>query len=127
LDYFSAALGLLVPTPAVVKERYGSGGTVTRQELEEGYNTYHRDDNVDASIGGVGVGGNDSDSSAVILVCNSGYLSEVRVCYKKKADGEGGVGDRMQCPETITKEDTCGDTIKIASFDDSTARLVVAE
>ncbi len=116
-----------MPTPAVVKERYGSGGTVTRQELEEGY-TYHRYDNVSASIGGVGLlWGNDSDSSAVILVCKSGYLSEVRVCYGKKADGEGGVGDRMQCPDTITKEDSCGDTIKIASFDDSTAGLVLAE
>ena len=130
MDYFTAALGLLVPTPAVVKERYGSGtGEVTRQELVEGY-TYHRYDNAELSVGGVR--GNDDISSAVILVCKSEYLSEVRVCYEKKANegdvgGEvGGVGDRMQCPDSVMKEDTCGNTIKIASFVGMAADTVVA-
>ncbi len=128
LDYFSSALGMLVPTPSVVKERYGSRGEVTRQELEKGY-TYHRYDNDDASKGGLGVAEVDDASSAVILVCKSGYLSEVRVCYEKKSSREGGavggVGDRMRCPASVIREDTCGATVKIASFVEMIAEKAV--
>ena len=117
-----------MPTPSVVKERYGSRGEVTRQELEQGY-TYHRFDNDDTSKGRLGGPVNDDASSAVILVCKSGYLSEVRVCYEKKPNEEGGavggVGDRMRCPASVVREDTCGDTIKLAHFDVFTANVGV--
>mmetsp|Transcript_5634 Transcript_5634/g.12821 ORF Transcript_5634/g.12821 Transcript_5634/m.12821 type:complete len:297 (+) Transcript_5634:165-1055(+) len=89
-DYFATALDLLLPTPSIVKENYGS--VVKRGDLEEGYE-----------------GGDMS-----VLVCKNGYLSEVRVCYEK-VDG-GVVGKRVTCPATILKEESCGDEIKIASF-----------
>ena len=91
LDYFQSALDRLLPTPETVKQYYGS--IVKREELEE-------DDFVDA-----------------VFVCKHGYLSEVRVCFDKADDG-GVVGDRVSCPDTILREDSCGDEIKIASFDD---------
>ncbi len=91
-----------MPTPAVVKERYGSGGGyVTRQELEAGY------------------------KSTAVLICKSGYLSEVRVCFEKKAKEGGEVGARIQCPASILKEDSCGATVKIASFVDMIADKAV--
>ena len=89
-DYFATALDLLLPTPAVVKENYGSA--VKRKDLEEGY------------LG--------SDMS--VFVCKYGYLSEVRVCLEKMPDMS--VGERVTCPEANLKADNCGDEIKIASF-----------
>lgn len=91
LDYFRAALGLLVDTPPVVRESIGS--TVVRDDLLGSY-------------GGEGM---------TALVCKGGgYLSEVRVCF---ARGEGGaVGDRIVCPGAILGEDSCGDEIKVAAF-----------
>ena len=91
LEYFQSALDRLLPTPETVKQYYGS--IVKRDDLEE-------EDFVDA-----------------VFVCKHGYLSEVRVCFDKADDG-GVVGDRVSCPDTILREDSCGDEIKIASFDD---------
>jgi ribonuclease T2 len=93
-DYFMTALDLLLPTPSIVRENYGS--VVKREDLEKGY------------LG--------SDMS--VFVCKNGYLSEVRVCFEKVEDGA--VGERVTCPESILKEDSCGDEIKIASFDSRT-------
>ena len=87
--YFETALNLLMPTPSVVKKNYGK--TIKRDDLEKGY------------LGSV-------------LVCTHGYLSEVRVCYEKVKEG-GAVGERVLCPESMLKEDSCGDEIKIASFE----------
>lgn len=104
-EYFIAALGLLMPTPTVVKKSYGSGGgEVTRQELEAGY------------------------GSTAVFLCNSGYLSEVRVCFERKAkeDGVGvDVGDRIQCPDSMLEQDSCGETVNIASFIKMTADKVI--
>jgi len=101
-DYFSTALKLLLPTPSVVKEKYGD--IVERTELEKGF------------------GGDGADDTNTVLVCKSGYLSEVRVCFGK-VDG-GAVGERRPCPGTVLKEDSCGDDIKIASFDTRVATTV---
>lgn len=85
-------------TPGVVKENYGSA--VGRAELEEGY------------------GGTDM----TVLVCKAGYLSEVRACFEKRADGAP--GDRVTCPASMLREDSCGDEIKIASFDANAAAAI---
>jgi len=89
-DYFATALDLLLPTPSIVKENYGS--VVKRKDLEEGYH------GADMSV----------------FVCKYGYLSEVRLCYEKMEDGA--VGERVTCPSSNLKENSCGDEIKIASF-----------
>ncbi|KAL9186840.1 hypothetical protein ACHAXT_010560 [Thalassiosira profunda] len=89
-SYFSTALNLLLPTPSIVKEKYGS--VVKRSELMEGYG-----------------------EEGAVLACNKGFLSENRVCFEK-AEG-GAVGARAKCPESVLSEDSCGeDEIKIASF-----------
>ena len=124
--YFYAALQLLLPTPTIIKERYdsNSGGSgdsvVTRSELIDGYAT-----------------STTSTSKDTVLVCSKyGYLSEVRVCYEKKTtkdsaseNGSGGsssgnVGKRISCPDVILKEDNCGETIKIASFNEHELNVV---
>lgn len=97
-DYFMTALDLLLKTPIIVKENYGS--VVKREDLEKGY------------LG--------SDMS--VFVCKHGYLSEVRVCFEKMADGAP--GERVTCPQSILKEDSCGDEIKIASFDSSVTTAI---
>ena len=103
-DYFSKALSLLLPTPSIVKENYGS--VVKREDLLAGYS--------------YGVGNN--DGTTAVFVCKYGYLSEVRVCFEK---GEGGApGERVNCNDSVVKEDSCGDEIKIASFD--SARMTTA-
>ena len=89
-DYFSSALGLLLDTPAVVKEGYGS--SVLKSELLDGYGGEER----------------------TALVCKSGYLSEVRACFEKREDGLP--GERMDCPAKVLSEGSCGDSIEIASF-----------
>lgn len=81
---------MLLPTPALVKSGYGS--VVKKEELIEEY------------------GG----PTMAIAVCKSGYLTEVRVCFGKEEGGEP--GERMECPDVVLKEGSCGDDIKIASF-----------
>lgn len=90
-DYFAMALHLLLPTPPIVKDNYGA--VVKRKELEEGYD----------------------GSDMAVFACKYGYLSEVRLCFEKMEDGT--VGDRVACPASNLKQDSCGDEIKIASFD----------
>ena len=89
-DYFQNALNLLLATPEVVAKGYGD--TVSKAELVEGY------------------GG----ESMAALVCKSGYLSEVRACFGKNIDGTP--GERMECPEKVLEEGSCGEEIRIASF-----------
>ena len=121
---------------------YG-GGTVTRSELITGYatstttsNDFHRDippPPLSPSLSSYLKG-----QKETVLVCSkNGYLSEVRVCYEKtnsnnntnnntdknddnngKGGGGGNVGKRIPCPELILREDNCGETIKIASFNE---------
>jgi hypothetical protein len=72
--YFSTALQLLVPTPPIVKERYrnnGGVGIVTRSELLAGYSF---------TTAGVDLKG---EKETILSCSEDGYLSEVRVCYKK--------------------------------------------
>jgi len=97
-DYFMTALDLLLRTPSIVKENYGS--VVSREDLEEGY------------LG--------SDMS--VFVCKRGYLSEVRVCLEKMEDGSP--GERVSCPETLLKADSCGNEIDIASFDSKVTPVI---
>lgn len=99
-DYFATALKLLVPTPAIVKDNYGS--VVKHTAINEQYT------------------GNDTP----VLICKRGYLSEVRICYEKREGGEA--GERITCPDTILKEDSCGDEIKIASFDNTEGIAAIA-
>jgi ribonuclease T2 len=139
--YFHTALQLLLPTPTIIKERYdsisddGSGGVVTRSELIAGYATSSSND-ISSYL---------KEEKETVLVCSkSGYLSEVRVCYEKKktmttynsakdgengsggssssssssSSGNGNVGKRITCPNVILKEDNCGETIKLASFNE---------
>lgn len=96
-DYFHSALGLLLDTPAVVRDGYGT--TVEKKTLIQGY------------------GG---DNMAA-LVCKSGYLSEVRACFTKNKDGTP--GERMECPEKILSAGSCADQIYIASFDQAPADI----
>jgi len=92
-DYFNTALDLLLSTPSIVKESYGS--LAKREELE-----------ADPYLGG--------DMS--MFVCKQGdFLSEVRVCYEKMADNA--VGERVSCPGSMLTEDSCGEEIRIATFD----------
>mmetsp|Transcript_16046 Transcript_16046/g.33659 ORF Transcript_16046/g.33659 Transcript_16046/m.33659 type:complete len:292 (-) Transcript_16046:192-1067(-) len=97
-DYFSAALDLLLPTPPLVKSGYGS--VVNRDELIKEY------------------GG----PSMAIVVCKAGFLSEVRVCFGKEEGGKP--ADRMECPGVVLNEGTCGEKIKIASFDSSVDSVI---
>ncbi len=92
LDYFSHALKELVPTPSIVTDAEEQHARVKKDDLLEAY------------------GG----AQLVALVCEKGYLSEVRVCHQKETDGS--VGERMECPETILMEDSCVSEIGIASF-----------
>lgn len=89
-DYFHSALGLLLDTPPLVREGYGT--TVDREALVQGY------------------GG----ESMAALVCKSGYLSEVRACFEKGVDGMP--GGRMECPNKVLEENSCGEKVAIASF-----------
>ena len=92
LDYFSHALKELIPTPSIVTDAEEQHAVVKKDDLLAAY------------------GG----AQLVVLVCEKGYLSEVRVCHQKEADGN--VGERMECPETILRESSCGSDIGIASF-----------
>ena len=49
------------------------------------------------------------------------------MCYEKKTNGGavGGVGERIRCPALVVREDTCGDEIKIASFDSITTGVSI--
>ena len=96
-DYFSSALHLLLETPSVVKHGYGT--TVHKNELLDGY------------------GG----GTMAALVCKSGYLSEVRACFEKQEDGMP--GKRMECPQAVLSENSCGEEIEIASFEVLTASV----
>ena len=106
--YFRTALGLLLPTPPIVGEKKGS--VVSREELASGY--------AESS--------SSSSSADAVFVCKHGYLSEVRVCYAKGLAGSGFVGLRMSCPDTIVREDNCGERIEIASFDGGTSKTMSA-
>eukprot|EP00986_Skeletonema_menzelii_P015570 scaffold12056_cov155-Skeletonema_menzelii.AAC.1 len=92
LDYFSHALKELIPTPSIVTDAEEQHAVVKKDDLLAAY------------------GG----AQLVVLSCWRHYLREVRVCHQKEADGS--VGERMECPETILRESSCGSEIKIASF-----------
>lgn len=92
LNYFSHALKMLIPTPSIVKE------------AEEQHSFVKKDDLL-AVYGG---------DQLAALICNKEYLSEVRVCHQKEADG--GAGDRMDCPQSVLMASSCGSEIRIASF-----------
>ena len=81
-----------MPTPTIVTDA-------------EEQHTFVKKDDLLAAYGG---------DQLVVLVCEQGYLSEVRVCHQKETDGS--VGERMTCPETILRESSCGSEIGIASF-----------
>lgn len=89
-EYFETALNLLVETPEVVANSYGE--TVSKSELIQGY------------------GG----ETMTALVCQGGYLSEVRTCFEKNQDGTP--GERMECPQKVLEEGSCDEEIRIASF-----------
>jgi ribonuclease T2 len=92
LDYFSHALKKLIPTPSIMKDAEKQHSFVTKNDLLKFYDGAQR----------------------AALVCNKGYLSEVRVCHQKETDGD--VGGRIDCPQSILREASCGETIQIASF-----------
>lgn len=98
-DYFSTALDLLLLTPTVVQENYGA--SVRREDLA-----------TDPYLGG----------DMAVFACRNGYLSEVRVCYERMADAA--VGERVSCPLATLREDSCGEDIRIASFDASVTTAV---
>ena len=89
-----------MPTPPIVRENYGS--SVSKAQLEEHYN------------------GGSEKASDVVIICKFGYLSEVRACFDRGEDGSR-VGERMDCPEAVSREGSCDDDIKIASFDSQKA------
>ena len=95
-EYFDTALKHFLPTPKIVRDNYGK--SVSRDELLEAYRTDQSDIFGD-----------------VVLVCSGGkYLSEVRVCVDKSADGSG--SDRIKCIPQVEEEDTCGSEITIQKF-----------
>jgi|AntRauTorckE5430_2_1112549.scaffolds.fasta_scaffold07009_1 ribonuclease T2 len=95
-EYFDTALKHFLSTPSIVREKYGK--TVARDELLEAYRTDQSDEYGD-----------------VILVCSGGkYLSEVRVCIGKNADGTG--SKRIKCISQVAQEDTCGSEITLQKF-----------
>eukprot|EP00581_Thalassiosira_minuscula_P031240 CAMPEP_0183785438 /NCGR_PEP_ID=MMETSP0739-20130205/66498_1 /TAXON_ID=385413 /ORGANISM="Thalassiosira miniscula, Strain CCMP1093" /LENGTH=160 /DNA_ID=CAMNT_0026029441 /DNA_START=781 /DNA_END=1263 /DNA_ORIENTATION=+ len=100
-DYFQTALDLFLPTPSIVLENHGS--VVPKTELQEQF----KEEDDTSSAG----------ADTTLMVCKYGYLSEVQACYKKMEDGR--TGKRMVCPNVATKEDTCGEEIRIASFTSS--------
>eukprot|EP00567_Pseudictyota_dubia_P008553 CAMPEP_0197444376 /NCGR_PEP_ID=MMETSP1175-20131217/9879_1 /TAXON_ID=1003142 /ORGANISM="Triceratium dubium, Strain CCMP147" /LENGTH=257 /DNA_ID=CAMNT_0042975155 /DNA_START=41 /DNA_END=813 /DNA_ORIENTATION=- len=91
--YFGTALDRAVPTPYLVKERYGA--KIAKVDLLESY-------------GGIG---------SVSLICERGhYLREARFCLQKHFNNTA--GERMlPCPGTVLSEDNCMDEIFIAKFD----------
>ena len=80
--YFSTALQLLVPTPAIVKERYSSngGGVVTRSELLAGYSFTTAAASADSYL----VDDLKGEKETILICSEDGYLSEVTLCYEKK-------------------------------------------
>lgn len=95
LDYFTAVLHHFVPTPSLVGQNYG--GVVDQTELRQAYG-----------------------SDDIVLACQGkNYLSEVRVCVKKRSNGIP--TERIPCPATVLTENSCsGDKIHIAKFPDMT-------
>mmetsp|Transcript_52864 Transcript_52864/g.158228 ORF Transcript_52864/g.158228 Transcript_52864/m.158228 type:complete len:257 (-) Transcript_52864:245-1015(-) len=90
--YFGGALDRAVPTPSLVKERYGA--TISKGDLVQAY-------------GGAG---------SVALVCEHGrYLSEARFCLQRNSDNSA--GERMLCNRSVLDEDNCGEEIFVANFD----------
>mmetsp|Transcript_26557 Transcript_26557/g.41211 ORF Transcript_26557/g.41211 Transcript_26557/m.41211 type:complete len:316 (-) Transcript_26557:197-1144(-) len=92
LEYFSKAVKMLMPTPSIVKDAETQHSVVKKDDLLAVY------------------GG----AQLAALVCKKNYLSEVRVCHQKETDGN--VGKRMDCPQSILRESSCGSEIRIASF-----------
>jgi len=93
-DYFGSALKILLPTPSIIENAYGS--SLRRNDLIRDYKGF--------------------DGNAVII-CHSGYLSQVDVCFEMRDGGE--VGDRIKCPRSMFDResfDKCDEIIKIASF-----------
>ena len=80
----------------MVREKYGA--RVARTELA-----------ADPFLGG----------DMAVFVCRGGHLSEVRLCYEKMPD-TGAPGERVACPGSLLREDSCGDEIQIASFEGRT-------
>lgn len=95
-EYFETALDETVPTPSIVKERYGE--SVAKEDLLKAY-------------GGKG---------NVALVCEHGkYLSEARFCLQKNIDRSA--GERILCPSPVLNEDNCEEEIFITKFDSTSS------
>lgn len=88
-EYFNTTLNHFLDTPPIVRERYGA--SITKKELLDAY---------------------DID---VVLVCSGGkFLSEVRMCVGRDANGDATVG--VDCIVEVEEEGNCGDEIKLTKF-----------
>jgi len=89
VDYFKTSLGHFLPTPDIVRERYGK--TVSKEELMDAY------------------GGD------VIFTCSHGrYLSEVRTCVGRSPDGTA--TKSIDCIPQVEHSGNCDDEIHITKF-----------
>ena len=93
-------------TPAVVSDNYG--GVVSKEDLEEAYRNGTSDDI------GEGLDMQDGERGDAVLVCSGSYLSEVRICVGRNADGTGSV--RIPCIPEVVREGNCRDLIHIPKF-----------
>ena len=94
-DYFDTAMKHFLPTPNLVREKYGSSVSATAL-----LKAYH------AEV---------SDAKDVLFVCSGGkYLSEVRVCVGRNKDGSG--SQMIDCVSEIEEEGNCGNEIFIPEF-----------
>lgn len=98
-NYFQMAFMHSLPTPTIVRDYYGM--SLSKSDLLKAYKDS---------------GKTDKDEIGVVLVCvGKRFLSEVRVCLARTADGTA--SHRIQCPLDIQNEGNCGETISISKFD----------
>ncbi len=96
-EYFDTALKHFLPTPSIVREKYGK--ELPASDLLKAYR-------VDQSY----------DGGDVVLVCSGGgrYLSEVRICVARDRQGNG--SQRIDCIEEVAEEGNCSEIITIPKF-----------
>lgn len=110
--YFETALNHFLKTPSILSDNYG--GVLSKEDLEEAYGTSAFSDNLGEMFDKENRLDIQAGERDAVLVCSGSYLSEVRICVGRSADGMGSA--RIPCIQEVVQEGNCGDVIHISKF-----------
>jgi len=131
-EYFNAALSHFVSTPPVVYDYYLINSKQEHQASTDP--AYSTNEEIEGDIAFlksfpkqlllIGYGG----PGNVVLTCsNKKYLSEIRMCFGKDEVTHLPL-ERITCPDSVMKEDSCGDDIVVSVFhEDAVEEINIAE